>query len=156
MDDVELVLRFFAYRQRLDHEQTSLKSYLDEFLNQGNRFPPPLLEKYAKLFTATVKLIYDTLGETAFYMYRKRKTGNWNWFNRPTRVLYEPIMYAFSVRLPYADQLVGKRDNIRSALPDLYQREYNLFGGRQVNISDMAARNAAFVRFLDRFISETL
>jgi hypothetical protein len=153
MDDVELVLRFFAYRQRLNHEQTSLKTFLDEFLKQGNRFELTLLKNYETLFTQTVQLVYDTLGETAFYMYRQRKSGTWNWFNRPTRVLYEPIMHAFSLRVSKATELRAKSDVVRKALSEFYRDKYDLFGGRQVNLSDMAARNEAFLKFLDTFVA---
>src|SRR5579871_2317592 len=70
MEDVELVLRFFAYRQRLSHDQTALNVYLDEFLRRGNKYPASLLTSYKKLFEDTVKLVFDVLGEDAFHLYR--------------------------------------------------------------------------------------
>ena len=59
MEDVELVLRFFAYRQRLLHDQTALNVYLDEFLRRGNGFSPELIARYKELFDETVKLVFD-------------------------------------------------------------------------------------------------
>jgi hypothetical protein len=151
MDDVELVLRFFAYRQRLLHDQTALNLYLDEFLSKGNRFSPELLAKYKKLFEETVKVVFDVLGEGAFHLYRQRKSG-WNWFDRPTKVVYEPLMYAFSQRLDRKTELLQNAERIRAALPEFYQKNYAIFEGRKVNRSDMGARNDAMIAFLDSFL----
>jgi hypothetical protein len=152
MDDVELVLRFFAYRQRLLHDQTALNLYLDEFLRQGNFFPPPLLADYRQLFEATVKLVFDVLGEDAFHLYRQRKSG-WNWFDRPTKVVYEPVMYAFSQRLENTAALLSQAAQIRAALPEFYQKNYEIFEGRRVNRADISSRNDAVLSLLDSFLS---
>jgi hypothetical protein len=151
MDDVELVLRFFAYRQRLLHDQTALNLYLDEFLSRGNNFSPQLLGKYKELFQETVKLVFEVLGEDAFHLWRQRKTG-WNWFDRPTKVVYEPLMYAFSQRLERKAELLVKAEQIRAALPEFYQMNYAIFEGRKVNRADMSARNDAVIVLLDSIL----
>jgi hypothetical protein len=151
MDDVELVLRFFAHRQRLLHDQSALKQYLDDFLRQGNLFDAALLAQYEELFERTVKLVYDVLGEDAFHMYRSRKSG-WNWFDRPTKANYEPIMFAFSKLLDSAAELTAKAAEIRAALPAFYQEHYEIFEGRKVNRSDIKARNEAFLKLLQSFL----
>jgi hypothetical protein len=151
MEDVELVLRFFAYRQRLLHDQTALNVYLDEFLRHGNHFPNKLLEQYKILFEETVKLVYDVLGENAFHLWRQRKSG-WNWFERPTKVVYEPMMYGFSQRLHRKAELLQQSEQIRNALPDFYQSNYGIFEGRKVNRADISARNEASIALLDSFL----
>ena len=153
MSDVELVLRFFAYRQRLLHDQTALKIYLDEFLHQGNLFPQSLLASYRQLFEETVKLVFDVLGEDAFRLYRRRKSG-WNWFDRPTIVVYEPIMYAFSQRLERKTELLSAAVRVREALPEFYQINYEMFEGRRVNRADIKSRNDAVLTLLDSILSE--
>jgi len=76
MEDVELVLRFFAYRQRLEQQKGALEEYLDHYLKLGNLKSKALLDKLATLFESTVKLVYDTLGESAFFLYAAgRKPG---------------------------------------------------------------------------------
>jgi len=151
MEDVELVLRFFAYRQRLLHDQTALNVYLDEFLRRGNSFSPELLAKYRELFQETVKLAFDVLGEDAFHLWRQRKSG-WNWFDRPTKVVYEPLMYAFSQRLEHKTELLLRAEQIRAALPGFYQTNYAIFEGRRVNRADMSARNEAVIALLDSIL----
>jgi len=152
MEDVELVLRFFAYRQRLLHDQTALNVYLDEFLRQGNGFSSELLAKYKDLFHQTVKLVFEVLGEDAFHLYRQRKSG-WNWFDRPTKVVYEPLMYAFSQRLDRREELLLVGQKVRDALPDFYQNNYAIFEGRKVNRADMNARNDALIGLLDSILA---
>lgn len=155
MDDVELVLRFFAYRQRLLHDQTALNVYLDEFLNRGNKFGAALIAKYKALFGETVQLVFDVLGEDAFHLWRQRKSG-WNWFERPTKVVYEPMMYAFSQRLDKKTAIIERRADIRAALPAFYQENYTIFEGRKVNRADMSARNDAILGLLDSVLATHL
>lgn len=151
MEDVELVLRFFAYRQRLLHDQTALNVYLDEFLSRGNNFSTALLTKYKELFQETVKLVFEVLGEDAFHLWRQRKSG-WNWFDRPTKVVYEPLMYAFSQRLERKTELLLRVEQVRAALPGFYQANYAIFEGRKVNRADMSARNDAMIALLDSIL----
>lgn len=151
MEDVELVLRFFAYRQRLLHDQTALNVYLDEFLRRGNGFSPELIARYKELFEETVKLVFDVLGEDAFHLWRQRKSG-WNWFDRPTKVVYEPLMYGFSQRLERKADLLLRADQVRAALPEFYQTNYAIFEGRKVNRADMSARNEAVIALLDSIL----
>jgi len=148
MDDVELVLRYFANRQRLQHDQTSLERYLDEFLRQGNKFGPDILALYEQTFESTVRLVYEVLGEDAFHMYRQRKGNYWNWFDRPTKVNYDTVMYAFTVLRERDDDFRNRSVEIREALPQFYKANYEIFEGRRVNRLDIKARNEAFAEFL--------
>jgi hypothetical protein len=143
MFDVELVLRFFAYRQRLVNQKGALKDYLDRFLKQGNLFPEKLLEEYRQLFQDTVKLVHDALGASAFQLYRKRD-NKWSWYNRPTTVLYDPIMFVFSQNVNNAAALVARGPALRSRLVDFYKSNYDEFEGRYTNISNMETRNRLF------------
>ena len=151
MEDVELVLRFFAYRQRLNNDRMSLTDYLDSYLRQGNFFSEALLDEFESLFKRTIRLVYDVLGETAFWLYRVRGSS-WGWYSRPTRVLFEPVTYTFSNHLDEADRLRSQAENIRQKLPQFYKNNYDTFGGRQVNRSEIIARNESFERFVASFI----
>lgn len=151
MEDVELVLRFFAYRQILDFEKGALKEYLDAFLRKGNGFPSELLQKYEQLFTDTSKVVYEVLGERAFMLFRLRG-AKWDWYKRPTKVLFDPVMFCFSQNLDSAGKLISKRTQIRSELKGFYKSKYAIFEGRNVNKSDITARNIAFDEFIKLFV----
>jgi|TARA_R100000049_G_C1949242_1_gene95884 hypothetical protein len=150
MFDVELVLRFFAYRQRLKYHRGALKDYLDEYLKNGNLMPAETLNSLSELFENTIRLAYDLLGEKAFWLYRKRKTG-WGWFSRPTTAVYDPMMYALSGYSRDPETLLSKGNDIRSSLPGFYKENYEKFEGRYTNIANIQERNNLFSEFFESF-----
>ena len=139
MDDVELVLRFFAYRQRLKHPNGTLKDYLDKYLALGNRMAPDVLEQLEDVFTKTVGLVFDVLGEKAFWLWRRRVSG-WGWYSRPTKVLYDPIMYVFSNHTHKENELLEKREVFQSKITSFYEEHYASFEGRYTNISNIVIK----------------
>lgn len=151
MGDVELVLRFFAYRQRLELQKGSLESYLDFYLEKGNYFSEELLNKLKVLFTDTIKLAHDLFGDKAFFLYRHRKTG-WGWFERPTTVVYDPMMYVLSEKLSNKAQLIEQKDEIDHELIEFYKQHYNNFEGRNTNPAALEVRDAKFNDFFERFL----
>lgn len=151
MGDVELVLRFFAYRQRQSLQRGSLESYLDFYLEKGNEYPDEILSRLEILFTDTIKLIYDIFGESAFYLYRQRKTG-WGWFERPTTAVYDPMMMSLSNRLHHREVLIQKKEIIQAELINFYKENYDKFEGRNTNPSALEERDQKFSDFFDRFI----
>jgi hypothetical protein len=108
MQDVELVLRFFAYRQLADVEQGRLRDFLDAYLKEGNRVKTEVLNNLESLFRETIDIVYDVLGDRAFYLLRKKRKGQWVWYERPTKVLYDPMMFAFSHHVDKKTVLIEK------------------------------------------------
>ncbi|MGF7208335.1 hypothetical protein GGE65_002920 [Skermanella aerolata] len=151
MADVELVLRFFAYRQRLNNHRGSLKSYFDKYLQQANLFPADTLRNLKSTFEDTINLAYDIFGDRAFWLLRKRD-NRWNWYARPTTAVYDPLMFTLSKALASRGTLVNKSEEIRDALPTFYQENYAMFEGRYTNLSDIEARNILFQKFLKQFL----
>lgn len=143
MEDVELVLRFFAYRQRLTHQRGSLKDYLDRFLKHGNLLESSVLQQFEQLFTETTSLVFDTMGDQAFWLWRLRATG-WSWFSRPTTVLYDPIMYVFSRHLADGHKLRERAPQLRARLKPFYEEHYDKLEGRYTNLTNIADRNRIF------------
>lgn len=159
MYDVELVLRFFANRQRLHVRQSgdSLKKFLDRYLQLGNAsFTKETISELSRIFIDTVELIEAVLGEQAFWLYRKRgKEGNetWNWLQRPTLAAYEPLMFVFSSMLDQAESLKQASSSIRDGLADFYKTNYETFGGRNVNAADLTAREQAYRYYLNEILA---
>lgn len=151
MGDVELVLRFFAYRQRASLQRGSLESYLDFYLEKGNYFTQEVLLNLEALFNETIDMVYEVFQDKAFFLYRKRKTG-WGWFERPTTAVYDPMMNSLSQRLQFRQQLVSKKDEINEAIIDFYKHNYNVFEGRNTNQSALEERDLKFNEFFDQFI----
>jgi len=157
MDDVELVLRFFAYRQ-LDKfpRSLALRDILDRFLQKGNSFPPNVLKEYENLFISTIDLVYQILENKAFQLYRKdaRSTqDDHKWSCQPLKVVYDPIMYAFSQKIDYAEQLILGKNDFMKSLEGLYKEHGSLFSGRKTTPTDTLRRMNLMLNHLTDFLS---
>lgn len=157
MDDVELVLRFFAYRQ-LDQFPRSLplRDILDRFLQKGNNFPEKVLIQYEVLFFSTINLVYKVLGDKAFQLYRKdaRAKSQWKWTDKPLKVVYDPIMYAFSQNTDHSEQLILQKDDFLRSLGKLYQDNSSLFSGRKTTPTDTLRRMNLMFNHITGFLSK--
>lgn len=157
MSDVELVLRFFAYRQkhRLHKSGESLGSHLNSYLRHSNSLSGHTLQALGAIFESTIALADNLFGEKAFWLFRKRERGGeeyWHWLERPTTVVYDPLMRVLSQRLANAGQLEEQKDAIRDKMEEFYQTNYEIFEGRNVNPSAQVAREEAYTALLDSFV----
>lgn len=158
MEDVELVLRFFAYRQkhRLHKSGVPLSRYLDDFLRYGNlSFSQATLAELYALFVETIRLVEDALGEGAFWLWRRRGKGpSWAWFERATTVVYDPLMLIFSRHLADANAIRAKRGVFAEAMPGFYESNYALFEGRNVNPSALVQREEALEALVSGILTQ--
>jgi hypothetical protein len=155
MEDVELVLRFFAYRQKHRlHRGTSLSTYLDQYLRQGNGFSSVTLAKMEALFLETVALVEDVFGPKAFWLYRKRgRESNWTWLERPTQTVYDPLMLVVSEFREHAVALRAKSPVFKEDIATFYQAHYEVFEGRNVNPSALSERERKFQELFTSILS---
>lgn len=154
MFDVELVLRFFAYRQRNDLQKRSLEDYLDFYLEHGNYFSKETFDELESIYQKTIQLAYELFEENAFHMLRQRKTDkgvSWAWYDRPTTAVYDPLMFALSQNLHHQPTLIKNKDKINEALVDFYIVNYETFEGRNTNPSALQDRNTKFISFFEEF-----
>jgi hypothetical protein len=156
MEDVELVLRFFAYRQKLNlHKGTSLADYFDTYLRNGNAFPEETIVHLESLFLQTIALVEETFGEKAFWLYRRRgRDNNWTWLERATTTIYDPMMFVMSKNLGNAERIRAKAPEFQSGITALYQNNYDVFEGRNVNPSALVAREEKFQEFVNEILSQ--
>jgi hypothetical protein len=151
MTDVELVLRFFAFRHIDSWERMPLEDFLDFFLKQGNLFSQEVIENYQLLFEGTIKLVYDVLGNEAFNLYRIRN-GDWKWYRRPTKVVFDPIMQVFSEHIHNPQLLIDKNMDIQEGLTYFYQENYDDFEGRNTGKSHVITRIQKMREFINGII----
>jgi hypothetical protein len=153
MEDVALVLRFFAHRQRTSLLKSGpLERYFDRFLRSANEWPQQLLDDLKVVFTTTIDLVESVLGARAFWLWRERG-GRHMWVDRPAVIAYDPVMHAFSEHLKDADTLRARRDAIQSSMQDFYEKNYGAFDGRKVNSLDIARRDEVFGAHLRSFLA---
>jgi hypothetical protein len=140
MKDVELVLRFFAYRQRDLHNTNTLRTYLDNYLNYGNKFSADVLKELASLFQSTISLCEELFGTTAFCVRRQRAGGEWHWRQHPSTVVYDPLTLVVSEIVGQRQRMLERRQELDLRRVRLFEQESDLFGGRQVNPAAQEAR----------------
>ena len=155
MTDVELVLRFFAFRNIDGYAKNTLKLFLDEYLKYANTFSDILLKELKHIFEEVIQFAYGLFGEDAFKLYRKRniKSGeSWDWYDRPTTTVYDPLMQILSQLLKYKDELISKKEVIHQELEIMYKEKYFIFEGRNTNKNNVEERYKTYKEFFSKFI----
>ncbi|MGW4717815.1 DUF262 domain-containing protein [Nocardia sp. NPDC004260] len=136
MDDVEIVLRFYAYRHLSKFSQglNRISDFLDEFLVRGNKFDQSTLAGYKQLFLENIKFWHGVNGTTAFQV----KGSNRHF----SKIAYDALMYASSaLDREQKATLLSSPQAVRSAIATMYENHGAFFGGRRTNIADAHRRN---------------
>lgn len=138
MEDVELVLRFFAYRHidKFKAGLNKISDFLDRFIVKGNQFPESGLTEYRSMFESTVGFLWDTLEAESFCVIGSSS-------KRPTKIVYDPLMYVANSDevVPHRARLIAKKEVLRVELTAMYKQNHELFSGRRTNFVDTQNRN---------------
>lgn len=121
MDDVELVLRFFAYRF-IDVLTGTVEEFLDDYLKQANKFSAKTIKSLEKLFNDTIDTTYAIFGEEAFFspVYERRVT-------KPQKTIYDPLMQSIAKHIQSKDKLLLVSNEIKA---NKYSNETEVNGER--------------------------
>jgi Protein of unknown function DUF262 len=157
MDDVELVLRFFAYRH-LKKFKGSLESALDSFLDQGNGFSQTILDQYKQLFNKTIDLSFNLFGNQAFWLYGSGRKGTkketqYLWKEKSLRVVYDAVMQSLSQFIDQKDILMTKKTEIVKDIKGFYRNNEELFSGRKATFKDAEKRINAMYKFFLSYVN---
>lgn len=142
MEDVEMVLRFFAHRQRATMPASRrFRLFLDEYWSKANtRLSRDVVENVGRQFVATVDLVEKVLGSRAFYI-RRTRNGRREWVPRATLLAYDSVMSAFSKFTDVESELIAKKDEVAAALERTYDVNEADFDGRKTDTKDVARRD---------------
>jgi Protein of unknown function DUF262 len=154
MEDVELVLRFFAYRH-IANLKSPVDKFLDDYLKQANSYPDKTIKNLENLFNETINLIYSIFGNSAFIP-PKRKRDN----QTPIKIIYDSMMQVFANNISHKESFLNHRKSIKSDLYSnqelLYVNEENkryLFDGKDNDKKHLEARIKYFHNFLQGYVS---
>lgn len=139
MSDVELVLRFFAFRF-LDQYSGRLDNFLDNYLKYGNiNYDEELLNNFRELFNKTITLADKLFGEKSFRQYKEIR-GKYKW-SEPVRTIYDPMMQALS---EYTDDEFNfektSLEERQVLLEQMYKENIDKFSGKKQSKSDIQER----------------
>jgi hypothetical protein len=153
MQDVELVLRFFAYRHIEKLSGMTVEKFLDEFLKQANLYSEQTIASLEKLFIDTVDLMYSIFDNTAFLLPSFKLVE----YRTPSKTIYDPIMQAFAQHIDtkgiLQDHAKEIRENIydKDKFYDISNGKY-MFDGRYNNRNDVRTRIRFYNEFLDNYV----
>lgn len=154
MSDAELVLRFFAYRQLDQWQGNTLEFFLDDFLINANiNFTDETLVSLQNIFEETVSLAYEIFGHKAFWLHRSRE-DKWFYYERPTKILYDPLMQVLASLLDKKEELINNKDRILGGLEDFHKAENEVFKGRDTNKTKVIERIEVLSKYFSNFINE--
>jgi hypothetical protein len=153
MDDVELVLRFFAFRDKQPSSGKSLREFFTEYLREANEYPTNRFNEYGKIFENTIRLVYDTFQDRAFYLWRPRR-GKWDWHDKPSYIVYDALMYSFSQHIKNAEEITSHCQEFKDGIIKLYETKSEEFSGRKTNLKNIKARRSSFDVLVKSIIGE--
>lgn len=153
MSDAELVLRFCAYRQIDQWQGNTMEFFLDEFLKKGNeQFDDVVLDNLKKTFNETVEFAYDLFEEKAFWLHRNREE-KWFHYERPTKILYDPLMQVLANNLDNKEKILAKKHEIIAGLENFHKTKYDAFKGRDTNKTKVTDRIEILNEYINSFIN---
>jgi len=139
MEDVELVLRFFAYRQIDSLSGFQFHKFLDKFLKEGNEYRDEILDYYSNLFIETCEFAFSLFGDKAF----KLK-------DMPATLWYDPMMQVLSLNLKNKDTFLKQKTAISDKYKKFQLKNKEYFQGNKTNYSDVKTR----INLLNSFFNE--
>lgn len=118
MQDVELILRFFAYRHLDKIKNYPISHFLDEYLKQANLFSDITMNKLENSFLSTLETAYKIFGKSAFYLpdYGRKTCIS-------SKTIYDSLMPSLYKNLDSRHLLIANKDEI---VKNRYQNEENL------------------------------
>lgn len=151
MDDVQLVLRFFAYRF-INHMGSKIEDFLDEYLKQANKFSDKTLLDMENMFNETVNLIYGIFGKDAFMMPTYERS-----VVKPQKTVFDPLMQSMSKYIDYKKTLLENKEKINKMKfnESLYiseEKGIRVFNGRDNLPTSVKNRTEYFDRLFEKFI----
>ena len=113
MEDVEVILRFFALRHA-KHYTRGMQGFLDLYMDKAKSLSPENLGALGRTYEATVGLAAGIYGETLFKAYvQKKGKENWDLGLRPQKAFADAVLVALSERLGDAAKLVVQKRQIQ-------------------------------------------
>ena len=128
MQDVELVLRFFAYRHLEKIKNYPIAYFLDEYLKQANLFSDTTINELENSFLDTLETAYEIFGKSAFFLpdYGRKTCIS-------SKTIYDSLMQSIYLNLDSRDLLIEHKDEIQK---NRYIKEEDLIAENEKRLFD--------------------
>jgi hypothetical protein len=149
MEDVELVLRFFALRHAA-HYRNGMQGFLDLYMRKAATFTDADIAVLERQFIDTLELASDVYGDLLFRPFDA--AGN-DWAPKAQKAYYDAVMVGMSNFLPRAADVRAKVAAIRDATAQMFKdHEEGTFTGRGNTKLDVETRIRLFTEVVERAI----
>lgn len=139
MEDIEVVLRFFALRH-MEHYKYGIQGFLDLYMIRSKAFDDDDLAVLKPLFERTLACAHAIFGPHVFRVFEDGK-----WSDKPVKGMYDAVMVPLSEFINQSEQLETKRELILTKTIDLIQKEgVSAITGRASTKSDLENRISLF------------
>ncbi len=151
MEDVELVLRFFAFRH-VNEFRNGIESFLNLYMLKSLDFSDEDIQILEKIFIDTINLASQVYENKLFKPFDPK---NKNWKEKSYKAFYDAVMVGFSRHLENYDILIEKKSKIFEATKKLLQQDSKkLFTGAGRTKADLQTRIRLFDDMLAQIIAE--
>lgn len=134
MEDVELVLRFFALSNtRYKTMKKGFKQFLSDEMKRMNALPPPELDRMSIRFAATMDLIVNVFGGKAFAKYR-HENGKYILMSNFNAAVYDALSVAIADDVNVEDPVLP--ENVVKRFKKLFS-DSDFFQSIEGSVNDM-------------------
>jgi hypothetical protein len=145
MEDVELVLRFFAFRH-YDEFRGGIEGFLNLYMIKSLSFDDRDVDILRKIFIDTINIASEIYQEKLFKPYDP-KTDSWK--DKSYKAFYDAVMVGISRHLEKADLLIQNKVKIIEATQQLLEKDKKkLFTGAGRTKGDLQQRIKLFDNML--------
>lgn len=150
MEDVEMVLRFFALRHAANYRH-GMQGFLDLYMRKSLEFTDDDIGVLEKLFVDTISLASEIYGNSLF---RPFDPKNEAWETRAQKAFSDAVMVGLSDSLDEAEQIRRKAKEIRAATAEMFKKEEEgTFTGRGNTKEDVQTRIRLFKEMIEKAIA---
>lgn len=117
MEDIEVVLRFFALRH-MQHYKYGIQGFLDLYMVRSKSFDADDVAFFKSLYLDTLLCAAKIYGKRVF-----RVSDGREWSEKPIKGMYDAVMVSLSEFVPDFERLVSQKEEVVSGTIDLIERE---------------------------------
>ena len=151
MEDVELVLRFFALRN-VEYFSRGMEGFLDLYMMKSLTFNNEDINFLKEVFLETIQVAHRIYGEHLFKPFDPKSE---TWKNRAYKAYYDAVMVGISSYLPKAEVLIEKKSRVIEETKLLFDKpESRLLTGGGKSKAEIQERIKIFSEMLSQVIGE--
>jgi hypothetical protein len=117
MEDIEVVLRFFALRH-MAHYRFGIQGFLDLYMIRSKSFGEGDIAFLARLYQETLECAASIYGSHVFRIYEDGE-----WADKPTKGMYDAVMIPLSEFVPHFPELILRRDHVIAKTIEVFTKE---------------------------------